>query len=88
MSRMEATLDDFGRIALPKEIRDDLGLQPGAVLRIEERGGGILLRPADQMAGLVRKAGVLVFAGEAEGDLDSALTRDREERLRRVSGLE
>ena len=85
---MEATLDDLGRIALPKEIRDGFGLQPGAVLRIEEQSGGILLRPADKMAGLVRKAGVLVFAGEPEGDIDSALARDREERLRKVSGHE
>jgi len=28
---METTLDKFGRIVIPKRVRDDLGLKPGAV---------------------------------------------------------
>ncbi len=66
---MEATLDQLGRIELPRELRDDLGLSAGTVLTIEERSGGILLKPVASRAGLVRKEGVLVFAGEAEGDV-------------------
>jgi DNA-binding transcriptional regulator/RsmH inhibitor MraZ len=56
---MEATLDQSGRIELPKELRD----------------------------GLVRKEGALVFAGDIEGDLSEAVQRDRDDRLRKVSGL-
>jgi AbrB family looped-hinge helix DNA binding protein len=80
---METTLDELGRILLPKEIRDDLGLQPGAVLRIEERGTGIFLTPELSETGdpyLVRKGGVLVFTGQAEADLESAVQRMRDER--------
>jgi AbrB family looped-hinge helix DNA binding protein len=84
---MEATLDQSGRIELPKELRDGLGLSPRSILAIEERGGGILLKPVGGPAGLVRKDGVLVFAGEIEGDLTEAVQRDRDERLRKVSGL-
>ena len=29
---METTLDRFGRVVIPKQVRDDLGLKPGAVL--------------------------------------------------------
>jgi AbrB family looped-hinge helix DNA binding protein len=43
---MEATLDQLGRIEFPKELRDDLGLSAGTVLTIEERSGGILLKPS------------------------------------------
>ena len=30
---METTLDEFGRIVIPKEIRDDLNLKPGSRIR-------------------------------------------------------
>ena len=53
--------DEF--LEFPKELRDDLGLSAGTVLTIEEKSGGILLKPVGSRAGLVRKEGVLVFAG-------------------------
>jgi AbrB family looped-hinge helix DNA binding protein len=43
---MEITLDRFGRIVIPKRLRDGLGLGPGAVLEIEEKNDdSLLLRP-------------------------------------------
>ena len=84
---MEATLDQLGRIELPKELRDGLGLSPGSVLAIEEKGGGILLKPVGGRSGLVRKEGILVFAGEVEGDLSEVVQRERDERSRKLSGL-
>lgn len=87
---METTLDHLGRILLPKEIRDDLGLQPGAVLRIEERDAGIFLVPETSETHdpyLVRKGGVLVFTGQAEGNLEEAVQRVRDERDEKVSGM-
>jgi bifunctional DNA-binding transcriptional regulator/antitoxin component of YhaV-PrlF toxin-antitoxin module len=72
---------------LPQELRDDLGLSPGTVLTIEEKSGGILLKPISGRSGLVRKEGILVFAGEVEGDVTTAVQRDREERARKASGL-
>ncbi|HWN43977.1 MAG TPA: AbrB/MazE/SpoVT family DNA-binding domain-containing protein [Thermoanaerobaculia bacterium] len=87
---METTLDELGRILLPKEIRDDLGLEPGAVLRIEERDAGIYLTPEASETGdpyLIRKGGVLVFTGQAEADLESAVQRMRDERDEKVAGM-
>ncbi|MBW2333424.1 MAG: AbrB/MazE/SpoVT family DNA-binding domain-containing protein [Deltaproteobacteria bacterium] len=40
---METTLDKFGRIVIPKRVRDDLGLKPGAVLQIEQAEQKILM---------------------------------------------
>lgn len=87
---METTLDQEGRIAIPLEVRSDMGLVPGAVLRIEERGEGIFLTPIDNSSRLVRKDGVLVVLGEldeAAGLSTSALEGDREARMRKLMGL-
>lgn len=87
---METTIDELGRILIPEQIRKDLGIGPGAVLRIEERDAGIFLSPEaveTEDPFLVRKGGVLVFTGQAVGDLESAVQRDREERIAKVAGM-
>jgi AbrB family looped-hinge helix DNA binding protein len=84
---METVLDEFGRIALPRRVREDLRLEPGTKLRIEEQGGGIFLKPMAEETPLVLKDGVLVFVGELEDDADEALERDRAHRVRDLMGL-
>ncbi len=82
--QFETTIDRFGRIVLPKELRDELGLEPGAVLAVEEQGQDILLKPRRDEAGLVRKGPVLVYTGKARGDLAAAVRSVREGRMRRL----
>jgi len=81
---METTLDRFGRIIIPKDVRDDMALEPGAVLRIERDGEKILLAPLRAEPQLVDKKGVLVFAGTATGDIVAAVRDQRRGRLRKV----
>jgi AbrB family looped-hinge helix DNA binding protein len=85
---METTLDRFGRIVIPKKVRDDLGLSPGSVLKLEERDEEIVLKPVVERSSLLLKDGILVFTGEVEGDLETALRRDRDERSRKLTSLE
>jgi AbrB family looped-hinge helix DNA binding protein len=82
---METTLDKFGRVLIPKEVRDDLGLKPGAVLEIEELEETILLKPKNDEPHVVLKDGVLVFSGAATGDVAGAIHTHREERLKKVT---
>jgi AbrB family looped-hinge helix DNA binding protein len=84
---MEATLDKFGRIVIPKQVRDDLGLSPGAVLRVEEAGEGIVLKPVPGQSSLIVEDGVLVFTGEVAGDLERVVQWDREERAKKLADL-
>ena len=77
---METTIDRFGRIVLPKKIRDDFNLEPGSQIQIEESGREIILKPVQGEANLRLKDGVLVFSGASMGDLNKALARHREER--------
>ena len=81
---MEATIDKFGRIVIPKEIRDDFNLKPGSQIRIEEGEQVIILKPVAGEQNLHWKDGILVFTGVAMGDLAKALERHREDRLRKL----
>lgn len=80
---MEVTLDKFGRVVIPKAVREHLGLGPGAVLEIEEgEREGILLRPRRPEPDLMEEEGVLVFTGEPTANLEWAVERQRQSRDR------
>ena len=78
---MKTTLEKFGRIVIPKRVRDDLGLKPGTVLQIEQANQRILMEPINEGPHVVVKDGVLVFSGAATGDLVAAIKIHRHERL-------
>jgi len=85
---METRLDKFGRIVIPKRVRDDLGLKPGAVLQIEQADQRILVETVNEGPHVVVKNGVLVFSGTATGDIVGAIQVNRQERLSEVgSGI-
>jgi AbrB family looped-hinge helix DNA binding protein len=82
---METTVDRFGRIVIPKPVRDDLGLDAGTVLEIQQVERGLVLRVRRGDRDLVRESGVLVFTGEAVGDLEGAVESQRRKRERDVT---
>lgn len=45
----EATLDKWGRVIIPREIRETLGLRPNQKLIVETKGKEIVLRPVIQV---------------------------------------
>lgn len=84
---MEITLDKFGRVVIPKRLRERLGLGPGAVLEIEPGNGeDLLLRPRRPEPDLVEERGVLVFTGEPTEALERAVEKLREGRIRDLAG--
>ena len=82
---MKTTLDRFGRVVVPKDIRAKLGLKPGAEIEIDEHGNEIVLKPVEHETPLKLEEGVLVFTGTATGDLMEAIRTHREERLTKVA---
>jgi AbrB family looped-hinge helix DNA binding protein len=82
---METTIDRFGRIVIPKDVRDDMGLEAGAVLQIEKEGEKIVLQPVQGEPQVMEKKGVLVFTGTAVGDVGAALHEHRKRRLKKIS---
>lgn len=61
-------MDAAGRIVVPKQLRDLLGLHPGATVDISRYGAGLQLVPTSRTARLVAEAGVLVATGETAID--------------------
>jgi AbrB family looped-hinge helix DNA binding protein len=82
---MKTTLDRFGRVVVPKGIRDRLGLRPGVEIEIDEKENEVVLKLVDHEPSLMVKEGVLVYAGKATGDLRGAVGTHRDERLRKVA---
>jgi AbrB family looped-hinge helix DNA binding protein len=84
------SIDGAGRIVLPKEMRDELVIRPGDLLKVSIQGNEVTLRPSEQKAGFVRKGKALIFSRETADVLgrdmvEEILTQEREERASRVT---
>lgn len=76
------TMDQAGRIILPKPVRDALHLRGGDHLELESAGGRIILRPACAPMALCRERGVWVYrtGRKTEESIPALLDRTRDER--------
>lgn len=77
---MRVTMDKAGRLVVPKELRDHLGLRPGE-LEVHVSGAGLHLEPLAG-DGLVERDGRLVVAssGVPLTDADVRTLRDADRR--------
>lgn len=82
---MEATVDKFGRIVIPKRVRDDLGIKAGTVVLLEEKGQEVILRPQPVEPELISIDGVLVYSGTADEDITEAVRAHREKRIGKLA---
>ena len=86
---METTLDKFGRLVIPKRLREDLGLHPGSVLQIKQDNHKIFMEPVHEEPRMVVKKGVLVYQGIAAGDIERVIKDHRQKRVHKAtSGIE
>jgi AbrB family looped-hinge helix DNA binding protein len=78
---METTLDRFGRIVIPKGIRDDFGLTPGKSIIIQKMRDGIFLKPNDEESQVINDNGLLILTGHPTGDQLKLVQQSRESRM-------
>ena len=57
---MKATIDNAGRLVIPKEIRREAGLKPGLPLDVRWENGRIAITPAPLCVKLERRGRLLV----------------------------
>ncbi len=55
------SIDQAGRIVIPKAVREELHLEPGDTLQLESEGDTVKLRPIRSSTPLIKKRGVWVF---------------------------
>jgi len=81
---MRSAIDAAGRVVIPKEIRDRLGLRSGRPVEIRERDGHIEIEPATTRMSLVRRpGGAVAVPDEKLPPLTDEIVRDTLERTRR-----
>ncbi|ANM30613.1 hypothetical protein ABI59_15075 [Acidobacteria bacterium Mor1] len=79
--KQETTIDRFGRVLIPKSVRDALALEPGSVLTLEELRDGLVLRLRDESPTFEVREGVLVYGGELIESPGDPVQRDRDDRI-------
>jgi AbrB family looped-hinge helix DNA binding protein len=77
---MKITIDQVGRVVIPKKIRERYHMRAGTELILENEPDGISLKVSNKEPSLIRKAGILVHHGPDAISLDTAdfLNRERE----------
>ncbi len=85
---MLATVTDKGQVTVPKEIRDKTGITPGSRLDFEVQDDGtlrvrVLTRGADNLFGLLHRAGTKPRSIEAMDQGIAAAVRARNRRARK-----
>lgn len=71
---MEATVDEVGRIVVPKALRDRLRLTPGTKVDVSEYGDGLHITPVSRTARLEVRDGQLVSVAETPVTDDDVLS--------------
>jgi len=81
---MKTTIDQAGRLVIPKRIRDRLGLRGNDQVEITERDGRIEIEPAFTDVELVREGSVLVARPARElPPLTDEIVRETLDQVRR-----
>lgn len=81
---MRSAIDAAGRVVIPKEMRERLGLNGPRPVEIRERDGRIEIEPHVSPMSLVRRPGGLVAVPEEElPPLTDDIVRETLERVRR-----
>lgn len=77
------TLDQAGRVLIPKALRQELHLGPGDTLQLKSQGDEITLRPLRPRALLKKEHGVWVYqGGPSDASITDLIDRNRESRSR------
>jgi len=62
MKELLVSIDQAGRIVLPKHVRQELAIHPGDTFKVSIEGTAVRLTPNKEIAGFIRKGKAIVFS--------------------------
>jgi len=83
-NRYKSTIDKFGRVVIPKRIRNNLGLYPNVELDIVEDMESITIHPISEEPLIVNKGGVLVVRAKLTESVEDFVGKDRRDRVKHI----
>ena len=84
---MSVTIDKAGRLVIPKEIRDEAGIEPGMPLVVTCREGRIEIEPQRRPIRIVKRGRLQIAESVGEGDaLSHAIVKAAQARIRTRDG--
>ncbi|MBV9387590.1 MAG: AbrB/MazE/SpoVT family DNA-binding domain-containing protein [Chroococcidiopsidaceae cyanobacterium CP_BM_ER_R8_30] len=75
------TIDESGRVLIPKQVREQLGINTPAQLSLEIKEGQIILQPIPQEPENYLEEGILVVKTEPIKNWKTIIDKLREERI-------
>lgn len=79
------TIDESGRVLIPQQVRDQLGINTPAQLSLEIREGRIILQPIPKEPEIYYEEGVLVVKTEPIENLETIIDELRDERINELT---
>jgi len=77
-------IDKFGRIVIPKKIRNDFGLKNNTEVEVEATSDNIIVHPKPSNPFVIDKDGVLVVCSEPLEPFTNFLQKNREDGMKSV----
>ncbi len=88
--QLTMTVDKFGRVVIPQEVRETLGLRPGTTLQVAcEDSRTLVFKVVEEEPQLEWKEGVLVLCGKGpklDFDIVDMIKKERDERDQKIGG--
>ncbi len=85
--KLKTKIDDFGRMVIPKKIRDDLAISKDSEISLISRDNEIIIRIDNTNKPFIQdQEGVLVVCSEPAGSFEEAIKDNRDERIKKVLG--
>ena len=81
---MVTTLDKFGRVIIPKRLREHLGINTKSTLNISEDGKRIVIELIQDKEPVVERNGILVFTGNLDDKKGDLIKSDRNRRMKKI----
>lgn len=82
--RSKTKVDRFGRIVIPKRMRQAIGIKTDTEVYLETRDNGILMIPNNLNPIVKEDSGIMVVCSEPLEEFTDFIDLDRQKRIRKI----